>query len=226
MDYCELPQDSFESHYEIIKDIDRVEAASAVKKSAFQAMDQLEGWCSKFKAGILVDLVLMLKPQNVLEIGVFGGKSLVPMGIACKANKTGTVFGIDPWAAVNSIEGMDGENLRWWGTIDHEAIYQGLVDKVNKFNLNDQILLLRTTSENAPVLGTIDILHVDGNHSEKAAYFDVTKWVPYVRQGGVVIMDDLNWEGPKKAVEWLDGHCVKLVEFNDSGSNWGIWIKK
>lgn len=226
MDYCELPHDSFKSHYEVTKDIDRVEAAAAVKKLAFQAMDQLEGWCSKFKASVLVDLVLMLKPDTVVEIGVFGGKSLVPMGIACKANQRGVVYGIDPWATASSTEGMDGENLNWWGSIDHEAIYQGLVKKVKAFKLNDRISLLRSTSEDAGPLGTIDILHVDGNHSEKAALFDVLKWVPYVRSGGAIIMDDLNWEGPQKAIEYLDQFCTKLVEFNDSGSNWGVWIKK
>lgn len=221
-----MPAEKQPSHYEISKDIDRVDAANKVKNAAFAAMDRLEGWCSKFKAAVLVDLVLMIKPERVVEIGVFGGKSLVPMAIACKANQKGVTIGIDPWTAIASVDGMEGENLNWWGTINHDAIMQGLVDRIHEFNLDEQILLIRSTSEDTPVLGTIDILHVDGNHSEKAALFDVTKWVPHVRKGGIIVMDDLNWEGPRKAVEWLNEYCVKLVEFNDSGSNWGIWIKQ
>lgn len=226
MDYYDNPNDKPQSHYEVVKDIDRIEGTIKVKKVAFQAMDQLEGWCSKFKAGVLIDLVLMLKPDTVVEIGVFGGKSLVPMAIACKANQKGSVIGVDPWSTDCSIEGMDGVNYDWWGTIDHQAILQGLRDKIIQFGLAGQIALVQSSSESAPSFGTIDILHIDGNHSEQAAVFDVAKWVPFVRTGGVVIMDDINWGGPKIAIELLEESCVKLATFEDSGSSWGLWIKK
>lgn len=226
MDYYENPDIKAASHYEISKDIDRVQAAAAVKLNAFQVMDELEGWCSKFKAGVLVDLVLMLKPEKVVEIGVFGGKSLVPMAVACKANNKGIAVGIDPWSTVASVEGQDGANLSWWGSIDHEGILRGLVDKINKFGLNDRVALVRNTSEGADIIENIDILHVDGNHSERTALFDVKKWVPNVRKGGVIIMDDLNWEGPQKAISWLDASCVRFATFSDNGSDWGIWIKQ
>lgn len=226
MDYDDNFTNKPAAHYEVTKDIDRVEAASAVKKVAFQAMDQLDGWCSKFKASVLMDLVLMLKPENVVEIGVFGGKSAVPMAIACKANKKGWVIGIDPWSATSSAEGMDGQNLDWWSSINHENIYQGLATKIKKFGLENHLLLERSTSEAAAPIQNIDILHIDGNHSEKTAVFDVLKWVPFVRKGGVIIMDDINWSGPKIAIETLDQFAVRLAEFNDSGSNWGIWIKQ
>lgn len=223
------PPDQSAVHYEIkettTKDLERIEAVSAVKTKVFHAMDQLDGWCSKFKASVLVDLVLMLKPENVVEVGVFGGKSLVPMAIACQSINKGVVTGIDPWSADRSIEGMDGANFNWWGSINHEAILNHLISKINHFELNEWIVLSRNTSEGAEPIQNIDILHIDGNHSEKAAEFDIKKWVPLVRKGGVVIMDDINWDGPKKAMEWLNMHCTKLAEFDDSGSSWGIWVK-
>lgn len=225
IDYYDNASEKAPSHYEVVKSVDCVEAAEAVKKEAFQAMDALEGWCSKLKAGVLIDFVLMLKPETVVEIGVFGGKSAVPMAIACRANQKGVVYGIDPWAAVNSTEGMDGVNLSWWGTIDHEAVMQGLVDKIIEFQLINQLVLVRDTSEGAKPIENIDILHIDGNHSEKAAMYDIHKWVPLVRKGGIVILDDINWKGPQEAVKWLNANCVKLATFNDSGSEWGIWVK-
>jgi hypothetical protein len=148
------------------------------------------------------------------------------MAIACQANSKGCVTGIDPWSAVCSTDGMDGENLGWWGSIDHEAIYQGLVSKVYQFGLQNTVVLVKDTSENAAIVESIDILHIDGNHSEKSALFDVTKWVPHVRKGGIIVMDDLNWEGPRRAVEWLDKNCVRLATFNDTGSDWGLWIRQ
>src|SRR5271155_2865720 len=57
-----------------------------VRTQAFEWMAQLEGWCSDLKATTLVDLVLKVRPQVIVEIGVWGGKSLVPMACALKAN--------------------------------------------------------------------------------------------------------------------------------------------
>ena len=61
----------------------------AVKSTALQAMKELEGWCTDNKASILIDLILESKPTIIVEIGVFGGKSLVPMAFALKENNWG-----------------------------------------------------------------------------------------------------------------------------------------
>ena len=75
----------------------------------------------------------------------------------------------------------------------------------------------------------IDMLHIDGNHSEKTSFYDVTKWAPQVTSGGFIIFDDINWceNGTLttgRAVQWLDEHCIKVGEFSDS-CVWGIWVK-
>ena len=75
----------------------------------------------------------------------------------------------------------------------------------------------------------IDILHIDGNHSEQASYLDVTKWVPLVRSGGWIFFDDMTWfeNGvftTARAVEWLNANCYKLAECTDV-CTWGVWIK-
>lgn len=213
------------SHYECValKD-DRTSISQGVKQIAFSYMNQLEGWCSHNKAAILMDLIFMLEPKTVVEIGVFGGKSLIPMATALRTVGKGKIFGIDPWDPLESIEGMDGENYNWWGQVDHEKILNGLKAKIAQFALNEQIILLKTTSELAPPIPDIDILHIDGNHSEKAAYLDVNKWVPLVKKGGLIIFDDITWGSNKSAVEWLDEYCIKLVEYHEF-NDWGIWIK-
>jgi predicted O-methyltransferase YrrM len=213
------------SHYEfvVLKD-DRNFINQQVKQKAFNYMNQLEGWCSHNKASLLIDFILMLEPETLVEIGVFGGKSLIPMAVALKSVGKGKIYGIDPWDSLESVAGMEGENFDWWGHIDHEKILQGLRSKIVQFALEDQILLLRTTSEQAPYIPNIDILHIDGNHSEKAAYLDVNKWVPFVKKGGLIIFDDVTWGTNRSAVEWLDENCIKLVEFHEF-NDWGIWIK-
>jgi len=109
------------SHYEYSAQASQQEISERVKQKAYDAMNQLEGWCSYQKAAILIDFILKIKPQVILEIGVFGGKSLVPMAIAVKENGSGKVYGIDPWDCGASVEGMDKPNKEWWGSLDHDA---------------------------------------------------------------------------------------------------------
>lgn len=201
-----------------------MDQTSSLKHMAFHAMEQLEGWCPRSKATVMMDLVLLMKPDTVVEIGVFGGKSLVPMAYALRENKKGKAYGIDPWMSAASVEGMTGVNKDWWGSINHEMIMSGLADKVNQFGLDHYIQLIRATSVDAEPIMNIDILHIDGNHSEEASTADVYKWVPMVRKGGVIIFDDLNWATTAKAVKYLDDNCIRLAELH--GDNiWGIWVK-
>jgi len=195
-----------------------------IKQDAYQIMGQLEGWCSLEKAAILIDLIMMTDAMRVVEIGVFGGKSLLPMALVMKHKGYGRCYGIDPWSAEESLVGMEDQNADWWGSLDHEQIYQGLLMKIKQFGLSHEIRLIRETSANASEITDIDILHIDGNHSEVTSMIDVTKWVPLVRKGGFIIFDDMNWATQKRAVEWLDEHCTKIAEFE--GDNiWGIWVK-
>lgn len=216
------------SHYEYVTGMD-TSNSHWLKQRAFDAMHQLEGWCTDQKAAILIDLVLMKSPETIVEIGVFGGKSLVPMAFALKEIGKGKIYGIDPWSAEASTEGMDGVNYEWWHNLDHDGIFIGLMRKIFQFNLISYIDLIRSTSANAPLIPNIDILHIDGNHSERASYIDVTKWVPLVNSGGLIIFDDINWTSSShdtnsSAVAWLNKNCIKFAEFRDN-SIWAIWIK-
>lgn len=211
------------SHFEYVAS-EQFGSDESLKQRVYLSMDQLEGWCPKQKASILINLILMIKPKIVVEIGVFGGKSLVPMAYALKQNGFGKIYGIDPWTNAASVEGMDGVNKEYWGSVNHIAIMQGLILKIREFGLEKYVKLIRDTSAAASPIPDIDILHIDGNHSEETSYIDATKWVPLVRKGGLVIFDDTNWSTTKKAVEWVDLHCIKLAEFK--GNNiWGIWVK-
>lgn len=214
------------SHYEYVSEVPRdlVVASQLVKKTALQSMDQLEGWCTKYKASVLMDIIFMKKPEIVVEIGVFGGKSLIPMAYALKENRKGIIYGIDPWTNMASIEGMDGGNKEYWGRIDHDAVLFGLMQKIKQFHLNDQVSLIRATSEDAPLISDIDILHIDGNHSEKTSMFDALKWVPLVKKGGIIIFDDITWGTTDKAVKWMDENCIRIATFTETNS-WGIWIQ-
>jgi hypothetical protein len=215
------------SHYEQVIDAQSIALA---KREAIEMMQLCEGWCSERKGEFLVDLILKSRPEIILEIGVWGGKSLVPMGRALKATESGVAYGIDPWDPLESIKEVKEEaNKNFWGYVDHQLIKRGLEEKIRNFGLGGQIVLIQSTSEAAEPINGIGLLHIDGNHSEKNSYFDVQKWVPLVKSGGYIILDDMTWyEKGKyttaKACEWMDEHCTKLVEFTDD-CKWGVWVK-
>lgn len=202
----------------------RILQTDKIKQDAFKKMTALEGWCTHSKASILIDIITMTRPKRIVEIGVWGGKSLVPMACALKANNYGKIYGIDPWSSQESAKGQEGANQQFWSKVDHISVMQGLQQKIKQFDLNDRIKLIRKTSEDAEPIGSIDILHIDGNHSVEAALIDLNKWVPYVKRGGFIIFDDMYWAGRREPVDWLNENCVKLKEFKGD-NRWGIWIK-
>ncbi len=213
---------NIESHYEYTAS--KSHNLMILKARVLNNMRQLEGWCSNEKASILIDIIAELKPETIVEIGVWGGKSLIPMAYALNYNGKGKIYGVDPWSTQESAEGMDGVNHTWWSSVDHVKILKGLQVKIQEFHLQDQIVLIRTTSEHCPVISDIDILHIDGNHSDKASFLDVIKWVPLVKSGGLIIFDDVNWATTNRATAWLNENCIKIAEYK--GDNiWGIWAK-
>jgi predicted O-methyltransferase YrrM len=216
--------------YEYVQSVHNSHSINEVKLNAYAFMQQLEGWCSDRKAGILMDLILMSKPDVVVEIGVYGGKSVIPMACALRANARGKIYGIDPWDNHASLEDVsDPSNRAYWGTIDLSGIMQGLIEKIDLFDLQDHIELIQNTSAGVVPISEIGLLHVDGNHSDSTSYFDVTKWVPFVKKGGLIVFDDMTWYEngtytTGRAVEWLNKNCTKIAEYSDN-CVWGIWVK-
>jgi predicted O-methyltransferase YrrM len=190
-------------------------------------LPKIHGWCSKEKAAAMVDLILEEKPNVCVEIGVFGGSSILPTALALKYNNSGKVWAIDPWAADECLIGMNREIHRdWWSSFNFEDIYLGFCNLITKEGLNKYCSVVRATSKQALELTpkTIDIIHIDGNHSEESAYFDATQYIPRVRSGGYIWFDDVHWKkypdqqfNTKKALEYSLQFC-ELVKVVDNGN--------
>ncbi len=213
------------SHYEYTLTANKSDLIlnEKLKQNVSKAMDQLEGWCSKFKAFTLIDLISKTHAETIVEVGVWGGKSLVPMAFAIKEQGRGKVYGIDPWSSTASVEGMDGVNKDWWASIDHIAIYTGLRKKISEFGLSNFVKLIRSSSANAKPIHNIDLLHIDGNHSEETSLFDAMKWAPLVKKGGIIVFDDTTWGTTEKAVTWLDANYTRIADYHED-ADWSIWI--
>jgi hypothetical protein len=166
------------------------------------------GWTSPEKACTLAATIVALRPALSMEIGVYAGKGVVAMGMAHKFIAEGHVIGIDPWAGAESVKGqLKPEDANWWKGIDHESIYNLCVQEILKHNLWKWVNLVRTTSDAYPMYPApkgLGVLRIDGNHGEQALK-DTQRFAPAVVPGGVLFLDDLNWEGGavKRASEWL-----------------------
>lgn len=180
---------------------------------------KIEGWCSLAKAYDLAAAVLTLRPEVCVEIGVFGGMSLIPIAMALNAVGHGQVIGIDPWDPVESIKGMTGENLKWWQNLDHEAIFRGFNEAVIAEGVSNQVVVLRQTSNSVKVPKVIDFFHCDGNHGEQA-FKDIKRFGAKVRVGGLVYCDDIGWEGGAvgRGVRWLVDRGFVQIYARDTGA--------
>ena len=163
----------------------------------------LEGWCSIDKSKKMADWIVNHKPNKCVEIGVFAGRSLIAIALALKHNQYGKIDGIDPWSAPAALEGKNNiENDQWWGKIDFEHFYFYTINKVKEYGLTNQTAIIKAKSIDAVKNYedcSLDLVHIDGNHSEETSVLDVNLWAPKVKNGGIIIFDDTDWETTKKA---------------------------
>lgn len=187
------------------------------KAKVLPELSTIDGWCSQEKAQRMMDLIYQTHPQICVEIGVFGGSSIYPTACALAYLKSGVVYAIDPWTKMDCSEGYTpgDPNYEWWNSIDLEKIYSNFLHMLKKYKLQHYCKVMRMTAEQACpyfVDGTIDILHIDGNHSEDSALRDAILYLPKVKSGGYIWFDDANWESTTKAIAFLRDHCDEIPE--------------
>lgn len=191
----------------------------ALKQEVTKVLPTLEGWCSKEKAEAFIDLVIETKPDVCVEVGVFGGSSLYPVASALKYLGKGIVIGIDPWDKIECIKYFDpvedAEHLKWWGSLNVNYIYQSFNNMLRKQKLENYVKIIKQTSELAvSEIDQIDILYLDGNHSEYCSVQDVELYLPKVKEGGYIWINDTLWKERQDAVELLVDNCdvVRLID--------------
>ena len=162
------------------------------------------GWTTPIIAKTFAACVIALRPSLVIEIGVFGGRATIPIAIALREVGTGMINAIDPWDFSASIEGQGAENAAWWKNANmHEDVRQRFLKDVRDIGIQNCINVIRSRSDDASP-HKCQMLLIDGNHGPQAIK-DVERFAPHVDVGGLVYMDDLNWEfgNVQKAVNLL-----------------------
>lgn len=176
----------------------------------------IEGWTTQEKAEVLAGLVIDHKPQLLVEVGVFGGKSVFAQAFALRENGMGTICGVDPWSLEAALEGDIGEeNRRWWSeNIRFEDIYIGFIKAVLELDLTKYCKWVREKGSVACKMfadKSIDVIHLDSNHSELASCREVECWHKKVKPGGFLIADDTDWPSVAKSLKMIETLGYKAI---------------
>lgn len=191
----------------------------------------LPGWMTPEKGKRVARLVEASSqrsglPPLCVELGVFGGRGVIAMGLAVKhaLHGGGCVHGIDPYTCAAALEGSNAQADReWWSKLNYGQILDAAQKGLVAFGVNEIVRLTLQRSQDAAVSygkGTIDVLHHDSNHSEEVSCHEVVTWAPLMRPGGTWIMDDINWPSTLAAQRLLDSKGFRRVEEHDS---WAVF---
>jgi len=181
----------------------------------------LEGWCSDEKKSFLYNLIREKEPSIVVELGVYGGSSFIPMVLG--NTSTSVFYGVDPWKTADALQGYthDNEHYKWWNEVDIEKIYRGFCKSLQDIQhpLNTKVQILRKTSLEAINNfqdDSIEVLHQDGNHSSEVCVEETKRYIPKMTSTSWWVMDDTDWESTKPAQDVLLQHGYSVV--HDQGN--------
>lgn len=176
--------------------------------------ERIEGWCSKEKAAKIASLI---RPSDfAVELGVYGGRSLLPICLMTKNR----VFGIDAWSAASSLTGLNRQdNEEFWSKVSYDKIYSYTKDLMIRHNCSN-VALVRMRSQDAVSMiadESVDFLHQDSNHSEEISSIEVELYWNKVKRGGLWVADDTDWDTTSNAQTLLIKYGYEEVE------DYGTW---
>ncbi len=188
------------------------------------------GWCPDDKAQHIMNLILSNNCKICVEVGIFGGSSFFPAVSALAYKNEGIAYAVDPWTNMACLEGNEerGEDYaKYWGNVNLEKLMHTFIDGMHKNGLDAYYCVMRMTSAQAYLHfanESIDFIHIDGNHSEKSAIFDVEHWLPKVKKGGIICFDDAWWKSTQPAIKIMLKECDTMKE---SSPHWQyIFLRK
>ncbi|MEA2720255.1 MAG: hypothetical protein QOJ39_2119 [Candidatus Eremiobacteraeota bacterium] len=186
----------------------------------------LQGWDSR--SAVFVELIDLVRPQLVIEVGTWKGASAVFMcEVMARAGIAGAVVCVDTW--------LGGERL--WQHADDPAfgairsymrfgrpveLYHQFLANVMHQGFRDRIVPFPNTSANAARWLhregiTAGLVYLDGSHHERDVYNDLVDYWELVEDGGALAGDDWSphYPGVERAVTRFAREAGCAVELRD-----------
>lgn len=184
------------------------------------------GGSSITKALVVADLVLEHGLETYVEIGVYRGRSLLPVGALFAALGKGRAIGIDPYslaeAMQDDLDHFPEETARQVNEFvqaqDWNAMHDDVVGLIETLGCKDHCEIVRATSAAAVDgfdAGSIDVLHIDGNHDTDAVRADVDAYRPKLAPGAFIVLDDASWPSVRPVHAELSTDGERVFELLD-----------
>lgn len=190
-----------------------------------ETIPKINGWTTPERCVQMYETAMAIKPSVIVEIGVFAGRTLISQALALRDLGRGKIYGIDPWRAEASLEGMKNQaDIAFWGNAANiRRIHDECVNAVWKIGLQDYVVLLQCRAHDChSIIPMCDILYIDGNHEEVSSCRDVQLYVPKLKQNGYLWFDDADWHQTQKALAMLNKICTLHTDYG----HYRLYVKK
>jgi methyltransferase family protein len=187
------------------------------------------GGSSIFKGTLMASFIVGEELRTAVEIGVHRGRSFVALGLAERAIG-GHAWGVDPYTDTAypdpTLGGVAPEGFDdWLDRREFDAARDDALRAIAANGLEASCTMLRQTSADAAsrfAPASIDLLHVDGNHSEASVRDDLQHYLPLLRPGAILVLDDISWRSVRRAAEPLLEEAEIVFELVDTANRAGL----
>lgn len=177
-------------------------------------------------------LVESLKPNTVVEVGVWKGASATKLATALKEQDSGVLVAVDTWLPVLNF----WQNHKAYGRMKDLVFQHGYPDIFHTFtgnmlqlNLSEVVIPFPATSRVASDFFEskgikAELIHIDAAHFYLDVVEDLELWWKHLREGGIMLGDDWikSWPGVVQAVrEHAQRYNLTINTYHDK---W--WVQK
>jgi len=161
---------------------------------------QIQGWVRTDELEWLAKQAL--DSNLIIELGSWHGRSTATLACATP----GKVIAIDTFKATNMEESIRmPEVLKVFNLLetDPEWLYKEFLKNINDFIEKIEIFRYNTNEAHKllqNLIGKVDLLFIDADHSYKSVTDDITNYLPFVRKDGIICGHDYGFPGITEAV--------------------------
>ena len=159
------------------------------REQARLAAAHVEGWLSEAQGAALFEAAAAATGRGaIVEIGSWKGRSTVWLAHGARLARQ-RVYAIDPHA--NSREDASART------------FDEFVSNVSAAGVRDIVepLVMPSSEAATRIAGGVEVLFIDGDHSDDGARADAETWLPRLIEGGTVLMHDVataGYTGPRR----------------------------